>query len=153
YRDGAGGKSLFSLDSVKIDAPRIDLPYKALAIDEISVAGIETSAQLTPEGTVNLLGLVLGGPAKVLPTKAVSVEAKPTTNATGRVMSAADLVAAAHRALPLVTVEKLDLGVRRLTLEDASRPAAAPMVVSDLHLRNVGRIEWLGRDADSKPPT
>jgi hypothetical protein len=154
YRDGAGGQSLFSLDSVKVVAPRVDLPYTALAIDEISVAGIETSAQLTPNGTVNLLGLVLGGPVKDVSTRAApAVQAKPAANAPSRTMSAADLVAAAHRTLALVTVEKLDLGVRRLSLEDDSRPAAAPLVISDLHLKNVERIEWLGRDADSKPPT
>jgi hypothetical protein len=153
YRDGADGPPLLSLDSVKIVAPRIDLPYKALAIDEISVAGFETSAQLTPEGTIKCLGMVLGGrPREGIPS-AIPTKAAPATIAPGPMMSAADLVAAAHRALPLVTVAKLDVGVRRLSLSDASRPTAAPVVVSDLHLKNVEPIEWLGKDADSKPPT
>ncbi len=153
YRDGADGPALFSLNSVKIAAPRIDLPYNALAIDELLVTGVETSAQLTPDGTVKLLGLVLGGPSKEVATPTAPAEAASVTVTTGPVASAADLVAAAHRALPLVTVNKLDLGVRRLSLVDASRPAAAPLVVSDLHLKNIERIEWLGKDAEYKPPT
>jgi Domain of Unknown Function (DUF748) len=153
YRNGADGPALFSLDSVKIVAPRIDLPYNALAIDELSVAGVETSAQLTPDGTVKLLGLVLGGPSKDVATPIALPKAAPAPVAPGPVISAADLVAAAHRALPLVTIEKLDLGVRRLSLVDASRPAAAPVVVSDLHLKNVERIDCLGKDAEYKPPT
>ena len=53
--------------------------------------------------------------------------------------------------MPLVTIAHLNLGVRRLTLSDASLPQ--PIVVSDLSLTNIDRIEWLGKDPAGKAPT
>jgi hypothetical protein len=174
YADGADG-SLAKVDSVKITAPRIDPAAKIYAFDEITVAGVDTSAQKTPQGGLALLGLILGAPANppttepasttqmVLVTQtpapttqaAVSPGDQPATptSAAGSVASTADLLAAAHAVLPLITVEKIDIGVKHLSLADGSRPAAAPVDISDLHLTNLNRIDLLGKDAAAKPAT
>ncbi|HSV12746.1 MAG TPA: DUF748 domain-containing protein, partial [Tepidisphaeraceae bacterium] len=148
YRDGADGPTLLSLDSVKLAAPRIDLPSTAIAVDELSVAGLETSAQRTSDGAMHLLGIELRSapPAIVAATAATAPSTVPAA-----IVSASDLVAAARQSLPLVTIAHLNLGVRRLTLSDASLPQ--PIVVSDLSLTNIDRIEWLGKDPAGKAPT
>jgi hypothetical protein len=67
YRDGdPNSPPLLGLKSLVARVSRVDLqenlPDKAVAIDEISVAGLETAAEKAPDGSLRLLGLTLGGP-------------------------------------------------------------------------------------------
>jgi hypothetical protein len=170
FRDGLADPPLFKMDSVRVIVPRIDLPETALALDEISATNVETHAEKASDGTIQLLGLTLGGKSAIVDTGAQPapvaasqpVAALPhgpeahftvTPPTTEPVTSIADLLAAAHKTLPLITVEKLDLNLSKLSLADLSRPDSQPLVVSDLHLKNINRIEWLGKDAGAKPPT
>jgi hypothetical protein len=171
YRDGEAGPLLLKLDSVVARVSRVDLQEdaadKAVAVDEISVTGLETAAEKAPDGSLRLLGLALGGPppapatqpgpatqpasetqpAKAPTTRPIATVAVPTAP-----INAADVVAMSHKALPFITVEKLDLNVAKASFTDTSRPASAPLVVSDLRLRNLSRIEMLGRSPASRPP-
>ena len=158
FHDGDNAENLFQWDSVRIIVPRIDLPDHALAIDELSVNGVQTHAEKTADGEFACMGLLLG--EKVVPTtQPIAQVPMPTTAPAIAIAppttgpSVQDLIASAHRVLPTVTVEKLDLNVSKLTLTDQSRPAASPLVISDLRLHNVNRIDWLGKTAANKPPT
>jgi hypothetical protein len=158
FQDGAD--SLFGLESVDVNAPRIDLPTHALDVTQISVTGVQTHAEKLPGGELTCMGLLLGtdssGPRMAIapshveprPASVVVSSAPPTTGP-----SVAELIAASHRVLPSVTVDDLDLNLEKLTLTDLSRPESSPLVVSDLRLHNLARIDWLGKDATSKPPT
>jgi hypothetical protein len=53
--------------------------------------------------------------------------------------------------LPLVELRKLDIGVKRFTFTDYSRPAAAPVSIADLTLTNPAPIKLLGDDPASCP--
>jgi hypothetical protein len=165
YQDGADGGSLFSLDSVRVIVPRIDLPLNALAVDEMSINGVQTHAERNTDGTLSCMGLLLGeksgaaatavpatAPAVAAATEpAVPIAAASAVPTTGP--SVQQLIAASHRVLPAVTVEKLDLNASHLAFTDLSRPESAPLVVSNLRLHNVNRIDWLGKDPGSKPAT
>ncbi len=164
FRDGPADPPLFRLDSVHLIVPRIDLPDTALAVDEISSAGVETHAEKAVDGSIRLLGLSLGGNAASdqtnPPAVAAAVRVTPATMPAVAAAanpaapeSVADRLAAAHKVLPLVTLEKLDLNLGKLSLTDLSRPDSQPLVVRDLNVRNVNRVEWLGKDAAAKPPT
>ncbi len=172
YRDGDSAAPLLKLDSLLARVSRVDLQeevlHKALAVDEISVTGLETAAEKAPDGSLHLLGLALGAP-QTQPATAPSSPAPPasepanglstrpaTTVASPRnstPVNASEIVALSHKALPLITVSKLDLNVARASFTDASRPGSAPLVVSGLRLRNLEPIALLGPAPATQPAT
>jgi hypothetical protein len=146
---------LFHFDSARLAIPRIDLPDTALAIDEVSLKGVRSHAEKLPGGELACAGLLIGGktpPQKsAAPTQPSRVSVASVLPTTGP--SAKELLAASRHLFPSVTVGVLDLNVAKLELTDRSRPKSEPMIVSDLRLHNLDRIDWLGKDAQSKPPT
>ncbi len=165
YRDAGSPTSLFKLDNLTLAASRFDPKGGVIAFDEVSTHGIACDVTQLPGGKLQLLGFQIA-PAPAAPQPAV--KAKTTAEGAGMATpavapsapasptpapDAAALVAAARKALPLITLEKLDLNVSRFALIDGSRPAAAPLALEDLTLRNTSRIECLGKDPESKPPT
>ncbi len=163
WRDGAEGATLFKVDAAALVVNRID-PENAIDVKEISVQGLETSAERAPSGSIRLLGIALGGPATEPATQpATTVATAATTQPGGAVASAAAPEPAAApvtgipakrvTTFPLVTLDKLDINAKRITFTDLSRPTSAPLSIADLRLRNLNRIDWLGKDYDSKPAT
>jgi hypothetical protein len=160
--DGPAAPPLLAMDSARVIVPRIDLPLNALAVDEISVAGVRTHAERTAANDIACAGLVFGGKptagvpvAPAVPAAVAPAEHGLETRATADVPAgptAAELVAASHRVLPTVTVGKLDLNVASLTLTDLDRPASSPLVVTDLRLHNTKPVDCLGKEAAIKPP-
>ncbi|HEY2588639.1 MAG TPA: DUF748 domain-containing protein, partial [Tepidisphaeraceae bacterium] len=51
YRDGEQGPTLLKLDTARVAANRVDLPGGQCAVDEITVAGLETAITRAPGGT------------------------------------------------------------------------------------------------------
>ncbi len=157
WRDG-DSTPLLSLDLARVAASRIDLNGDVIAVDELSLAGLETSASLGSDGRPHLLGLTTT-PTVVVPADqraqiAAAIEI-PTTNpslAADTSSEIAKTVADARRPMPQILVGKLDLDVRKLTLTDDRRPAAAPLVLSNIRLRSPEPIAIGGKFADAQPP-
>ncbi len=166
YRDGQSGPALLHIDAANIRVNRYDPVGKIISLDEISLSGFETDIRKSPQG-MSLLGLQTGVATNPAPIAApphaelpvpvarepalVDMTIKPVA-APATSQDIARMVASSRLDLPLITLEKLNLGVRRLMLTDTSRPAAAPMVLSNLELKNRSRIEVLGSDAENRPP-
>lgn len=173
YRDGTTGPSLFKLDSMRAVISRLDQPAQVIAVEEFSLAGLETDLHKTTAGP-SLLGFLLGeaqgavapAPAPAAPAKAAAVIApaaaalaavpivEPAAPALAAVTAAdvARVVAQTKRKLPLITIEKLDIAVNRLAIFDETRTGSAPLILSDLHLKNHGRLEMLGDKPEERPP-
>jgi len=166
FRDGQDGANLLGFEALRCNASRIDPDGGVIALDEVSVAGLETAAQLDRGGILRLLGLSLGGvpapaaavpavlqapppPAAVIGADALSHQADSHMVASPDVAS---LVAQAHKTRPLITLAKLSLAVKRATFTDKSRPGVAPVVVSDVLLRNLDRLEMFGPQPAARPP-
>lgn len=166
YRDGPNGPALMHIDAANVRVNRYDPVGKIISIDEISLDGLDTTLQKNPQG-MNLLGLQTGVAAPPI-AAAVAAQARMTVpvaspaapvEVTAKVVAApttpqdiARMVSASRLDLPLITLEKLNLGIRRLTLSDNGRPTAAPFVLNNLELKNRNRIEMLGNDAENRPP-
>jgi hypothetical protein len=163
FRQAGADTAFFHLDSAEVNVPRIDLPDYGINIKEISVTGVTTHAERLASGEISCMGITVGGnePAPVGPpaTRPVVVAAPPATQpivaqtvqpTTGP--SVQDLLAASRRAIPVVTLDKLDLKVANVTLTDLARPDSKPLVISDLELKNAEPINVLGKDYASKPP-
>ncbi|HEX3359213.1 MAG TPA: DUF748 domain-containing protein, partial [Tepidisphaeraceae bacterium] len=156
WRDG-DSTPLISLELARIAASRIDWPGDVIAIDELSLTGLETSASLGADGRPHLLGLTTVAVAPTVeqnaqPAAAIEI---PTANASQPADASGEIakaVADAHRPMPQILIGKLDLNVRRLTLTDGRRPAAAPLVLSNIRLRSPEPISIGGKFSDAQPP-
>jgi hypothetical protein len=151
---------LLAMDNATVRVDRFDLPGKIIAIDEISTAGIETAAQREKGGALRVGGLSLEpgversdrDPSARLATD-VQLTVPPTTTAPNvPTPDAAEMIAAAREALPLVTLRKLDLNVTRFTYTDAEQPQGAPLTLVDLRVRNTKPIELAGEHPEQLPP-
>ncbi len=163
FRDEGDADALFHLDLCKLRVPRVDLPNNALTIDEISMAGLVTRAERLKDGKLAFMGMTLTGrpepsanaieQSAVLGTATMAGSVQTPTENSETASGVKDLLTSAHRAMPVVTVEKVDLNVSKFTFTDLSRAASSPVVISDLRLHNVNRIDWLGQDYAAKLPT
>ncbi len=157
-RDGGmEGIPLFHLDSATVEIPRLDLPDNALNIQELSVTGVTSHAERLPDGRLTCLGFTLGEPSGPVspatqPAAAPAVVQVPSVSVPTTGPSVKKLMEASHRPIPNVTLDKLDLNVANFMFTDLARPQAAPVVISDLQLKNVEPINVLGKDYAAKPP-
>ncbi|MGA2501527.1 MAG: DUF748 domain-containing protein, partial [Tepidisphaeraceae bacterium] len=147
YRDGDA--LLVKLDTFKLHADRLDPKAMIIAMDEFSVAGLETDVRRTRDGSLATGGLRLL-PAEPSPTTrpGISVAATPAES-----LNPEQIAVQAHKALPLITVKTLDLNVKRLGLSDEANPSLPPVALVDFRLNNQSPIEWMGKDTNSNPPT
>ncbi|HEY7091094.1 MAG TPA: DUF748 domain-containing protein [Tepidisphaeraceae bacterium] len=154
FSDGPDGAALLKLDSFTANASRVD-PEKVIAIDEISLNGLEADVHQAADGSTRAFGITMGpAPTSQQPAATTApVAVVPTTGPSATEgKDVATLVAAARKPPPLVTVEKLDLNVTRLSLHNDAQPEAAPVTLANLNVKNVGRIEVGGPEAQSRPP-
>lgn len=156
YRDGADGPPLFALEGVTLAANRIDVPGGIFAIDEISVAGVETEARRSTDGAIRLLGVELRSvPAEAPATARLVAEPQPNVAAVPAIQPAADvaqIVDQARKPMPTLTIGKIDLNLKRATVYDDSRPDAAPLALANWRLHTLAPIEAGGKNAEAAPP-
>lgn len=168
FRDGENGASLLKLDQFRVVAPRLDPGGDAIAIDEVVLSGFEMDTVRKADGTFSVLGLAIGGTASgepaaqvqaVPPADHVASASSPLTQPvvlpasqpTSAPVSAASLVTKARKAPPLVTLDKLDLNVRRIGYLDQSSPENKPLTVSELRFRLLEKLSMLGKDPAGQP--
>jgi hypothetical protein len=159
YRDGDAPQPLLSFDAARVLISRVDVPGKVVAIDEVSLTGLQTGARKASDGSLHALGLKFGSamsapdrpaPASA-PAPAATVQATPSTLPSGSTDVNA-LIATGREKLPLFTLKTLALNLRRVSFVDESKPQSAPVALADVVLRNKAPIELLGDDPQSRPP-
>ena len=149
WREGA--ESLAAMESLAVDVTRLDLSGGAVDVAQATVAGLESSAMLGADGSLTIAGVRMttppAGPEQVpagAPPVAVATgDAEAQEIPVARQDAAADtqqvraaLAQAAQDALPRVTLQEIDLHLSRFAITDASRPAAAPLVLQDIRVSN-----------------
>jgi len=172
YRDGEDGPPLLRFDALRGLVARLDPAAGIIAIDELSLSGLETRVEKTAAMGTSVLGLELEPPAPVveagLPAEgslaaddaaAGGEQGSPGEPAAAERTPAAKRTAPGRRLFrgpqknpPSVTIEKLDLELASLSYTDRSSPEAIPISLSNLTVRNEERIELLGEDAEARPP-
>ncbi|HRK32709.1 MAG TPA: DUF748 domain-containing protein, partial [Tepidisphaeraceae bacterium] len=154
YNDGAS--SLARVAQFRASVPRFDPWGGAITIDEVSSAGVEADVTLTRSGTPELLGLAIvpaaANPQEATPLRPTAVATIPSAAAPEQ-QDLAALVAEARKPLPLLSVDKLDLQLNRLTIHNQLFEDAKDATLSDLRLRNLNRLEWAGENPEARPPT
>ena len=166
YREHDAQQALIHFDDAKVIVSRADVPGGVVAIEEVSLSGLETELRKDKDQSMKVLGLAIGAaplsspspqaqpqlagdkqPADMKPVAAAA--ASPTTGPT----DANKLIAREQLGqLPLVTLDKLDIQLKHIAYIDESQPDATPLALADVRLRNPKRIEVLGRDSTSRPP-
>lgn len=135
YRDGANQSSLADFDLFHLGVSRFDPAARVIAVDDLSLDGFDANIERTPAG-VDLLGLEIQ-PAQT---------AAPPPDAMSQ-------IATQRNQYPQITLHNLDVNSRRVSIVDHTGAKTAPLIVSNVRLRNTSDIVWLGRDAESNPPT
>jgi len=160
YRD-SGDVPLLQFDSFHLKAPRLDPQAKVVALDDVTLDGLETNVRKTAAG-MNLLGVELvaappSAPAPVTtqqsPASPSSVPVPVTAASQPSDQDVLRQIAANRGKYPLVKLQQLDLITRRITVVDETNAGTSPLALSNLEIRNVKPIAWLGRDPESNPPT
>jgi hypothetical protein len=157
YRDNGAQQAFIRFDNANVSASRIDPPGGVVAIDEVSLRGLETEVRQAADGSTKLLGLTIAA--------ASPPQTSGATNGTGHVPLAPKspppatgpsdvkaLLAQQQQKLPLVTLDKLDVQLKRVAYVDESKPDAKSLALADVKLRNAKRIELLGPEATQRPP-
>lgn len=150
FHDGSE-PTLFKMDAMTLAAGRIDPAAGAIAIHEISTAGIEANVTMREGGVIEAGGVRLSPPP---PANETAPAAAPTTAPAVPLHTFSDvntIVAEARKPFPLITLAKLDLGLKRLTITGATGPSAAPVSLADVRLRNTSPIELGGTGAENRP--
>jgi hypothetical protein len=148
WGDRGGEKALAKVDAFTLNARRIDQVAGVFDVAELSSRGVAAGVERTPDG-IELLGL---RSKAVPPTTQPEQAAAPTTAPAGPVASLAAMVGDARRPLPLVTLDKLDLAIERLTLGGFTGPGAAPLELADVSITSPGPLSFGGADAESAAP-
>ncbi|QOV91472.1 DUF748 domain-containing protein [Humisphaera borealis] len=167
YRDGTAGPSFVKLDQFRIVAPLINPDGGAVTIDQVQLNGFEMDAVRAADGSIGVMGLAVGLPAAKDAAPAVApVEPAPAvvdvattkpavaaaTQPTSAPTDVAAAVAKARKAPPLITVNTLDLNVRRIGYIDHSVPDTKPLTVANLRFRLLEKLVMLGKDPAGQPP-
>ena len=151
YSDGE--QLLAAVESAKFAASRIDLPGGVIALDEISSAGVQAQVELQEDYLPALLGVALRPvtkPPATQPSEVIALGAEPTGTTTP---DAATIAAGARKPLPLLTLDKLDLRLDRLTVNNRAVATAAPATLAEFRLQNLNRLEWGGKTPQNQPAT
>ncbi|MDW8262767.1 MAG: DUF748 domain-containing protein, partial [Phycisphaerales bacterium] len=154
YRDQ--DQLLAQVRSFRFAADRIDPSGGVIAIREVSSSGVEATCELRPDGSTQFLGLLLhpdpsrGSNRDEAASSPVPFAAEPSA---APVTDPKAIVAAAEKPLPLLTVDRLDLRLDRLTVVNRRFDEAAPVTVSNLQLQTLNRLEWAGPEPQKHPPT
>jgi hypothetical protein len=162
YSDSQNPNSLLQFDTFHLKSPRLDPNAHLISLDDITLTGLQTSIQKTPAGT-DLLGIELVSaprPTPAAPAPSADTTSKQETPASSPPIAPAPndhavlrQIAAERGKLPLVTVQKLNLMMPKITFTDETKIGSAPLVISNLDIRNTKPIVLLGRDPESNPQT
>lgn len=205
YRDG--DRTLASLDRFEFALARFDPSADVIAIDKVTLAGLQADLVRAEDGAIDAFGVRLDAadhaptqPAPAadasapLPEKALAAApvaatlppaapgqpadaSEPTRLADAvAITPAADadalprsadavapssdvpdvdlqsLVAQARATLPLISLETIDLNLRRISFTDRMRPQAAPVALADLRLHNTAPLRLFGKTPRDNPP-
>lgn len=143
---------LLTMESLVAAAPRIDPAGGVFAVDEISLKGLATDVRLHDDYSVEAVGLRVSAPPAKSDAPSERESTRPATSTTLPNEDVAAIVAQARRAFPLLTLEKLDLNVQKLSIRNDAIKDSAPLVLSELRLTNNKPIAIGGSEAASRPP-
>ncbi len=156
WRDGGTPNPLFAFDAFTLDAPRIDPAANIITINEVSLAGLTTHAELAKDGSTQALGLVIRPQKQSRVAKetlvANNVQLAAAMVAPANETNVSKLVIEERRPLPLITLKKLDVNVRSAKVQNLAMPDAAPLELQDVRLHNPQPIVVGGPDAANEPP-
>jgi uncharacterized protein involved in outer membrane biogenesis len=129
YADGQ--EPLLSLDDLTVNAPRLD--SEVIAVEKISVTGLESTMVQTKEGLLRVLGLELGHKAK---KQEADRETKPKS-------AAKSLKSAPF--LPYMRVDQLVIKLRKFNFTRRGNDKSRTFTVNNLSFMSEGRLEAFGK--------
>ena len=151
YRANSEPEPFLRFDSAELAVDRFDPNAHLISIEQVSLQGLEATVERKASGLMSLLGFDFGAsesaPASVSEEQPAAQQTVPD-----QAPGLASAVARKARRNPLVVLDRLSLEARKLTVKDAVRPAATPLVISNLRVANTETVQLLGDEPDTNPP-
>jgi hypothetical protein len=142
YRDNTKQDALLKFDSAKLILDRLDPNANIIAVKELSIEGFETTGEKTNPDIFSILGLNLiseGSKSKeTITNKDATVPNKPTVKNNSKQAG----------KLPLISLETLNLQLKKFTFTDQTKSIAEPVVLSDFQIRNTQPIKLFVGESD-----
>ncbi len=149
YREKDSKIALLKVDTLRVDAPRIDTEGNQITFKAITCTGVEADVSYHPDGTIKLLGMTISPsqPAAEDEGKPVAPPPPPET-----ALTALQLAAQSRKVTPLVSIAKLDTQLLELTIHNLADPEAEPLVLSDFWTSIPHATEIFGPQPERRPP-
>ena len=145
-RDGQSPDPLAAVGALRLDVDRVDIPANIIAIKEIAIEHASISATQNDEGIFALGARVAPQPLRAVKTAAAAPEFAASTQAS----DVAALTAAARQKPPLITIDKIALGLDQLKFQSSA--LGQPLVIKNASLTNTTPVVMLGDRPTSHPP-
>jgi len=161
YADGTGQPPFVAVDAIRAVVGRLDPEGRVITIDEIALEGLVCNAEKTPDGALRIMGMEIAPAAERSDGDGPALEShdpgqdaeRPTAQTPQPRSTPRTRPAPSISALPpLVTITKIDLGIKALTYHDRTRPETPPLTLTDFSIRNPEPIVLLGDEPESRPP-
>ena len=147
---GADDPPLAAVEKLNVTVDRFDPATGDLALGQVSLAGAEAATVRGADGAISAFGVRLVPPKPDAPA-ATQPAAPAPPPPDGTPASVAAIVAESQEAMPLLSLQTLDLHLKRVSFRDDLRKAA-PVALSDFRVSNDGPIQLLGEKPESNPP-
>ncbi len=154
YRGDSEPEPFLRFDSAELAVDRFDPNAHLISIEQISLQGLEATVERKASGLMSLLGFDFGSVGRASAHAVDTVTEQPAAQQAvpDQAQRLASGVARKARRNPLVVLERLSLEASKLTVKDAARPAAKPLVISNLQVANSETVKLLGDEPDTNPP-
>jgi uncharacterized protein involved in outer membrane biogenesis len=153
WRDGPNSQPMLTMAAAKLIASRVDPAGGVIAIDEVSLHGVKSEAQLDASGNLHAMGITLGPAASrpPAPPKAVSTTSPAISPRNTAPANLAQLISRPNRPVPHMTLQTLDIDLDRFAVRNLADPTSKPLAIENVRLWNPKPLDMGGATPFSTP--
>jgi hypothetical protein len=143
-QDGRSPEPGLTMKQLAVTLDRFDLANRVIAFGEVTANGVTVDA-MRDKGLLRIAGIAIGAPTPIK-TKRPKVNLNPIPVE----LSLDELLAQTENYAPLISLDKLDLNIDRISFKGGN--FAEKVALVDLKINAPERIELLGERPQRRPP-
>jgi hypothetical protein len=148
YSNKSTQEPLLKFDTAKAVIDRIDPNAGIAAIKEVSISGLETSGEQKSDGVFSILGLDFKSGDSASSVKENITNETAEVNTSGKTQNAIKDKAGKTSQPIQLSLDTLDLQLKKFTLKNQTIPGSEPIIVSDFKVGNNQPIKLFEDESD-----